>query len=74
MQSEVAVQEPAVSHLPLCLSVESPTHTSFSEKQYAPVEIVQTERKGFGLRAAADIPSCVPHLIYAGMRLILAGA
>ncbi|KAI8990416.1 hypothetical protein BD414DRAFT_483561 [Trametes punicea] len=28
----------------------------FQRKQYAPIEIVKTEMKGFGLRAAADIP------------------
>ena len=28
---------------------------SFSKKQYAPVEVVQTEKKGYGLRAGADI-------------------
>ncbi|ORY31608.1 hypothetical protein BCR39DRAFT_86195 [Naematelia encephala] len=29
----------------------------FSKRQYAPVEIVLTEMKGYGLRAAADIPA-----------------
>lgn len=28
-------------------------------KQYANIEIVQTEMKGFGLRAGSDIPKCV---------------
>ncbi|CAL1698157.1 unnamed protein product [Somion occarium] len=28
----------------------------FQNKQYAPIEIVQTEKKGFGLRAGADLP------------------
>ncbi|EPQ55865.1 SET domain-containing protein [Gloeophyllum trabeum ATCC 11539] len=28
----------------------------FQRKEYAPIEIVQTEKKGFGLRAADDIP------------------
>ncbi|CDO68786.1 hypothetical protein BN946_scf184989.g52 [Trametes cinnabarina] len=31
-------------------------HYQFQRKQYAPIEIVKTEMKGFGLRAAADIP------------------
>ncbi|GAA5888897.1 hypothetical protein JCM5296_005036 [Sporobolomyces johnsonii] len=29
----------------------------FQKKQYAPIEIVQTEKKGFGVRAMADIPA-----------------
>jgi hypothetical protein len=28
----------------------------FAKKEYAPIEIVQTEKKGFGLRAAANLP------------------
>ncbi|KAA1474184.1 SET domain-containing protein [Dentipellis sp. KUC8613] len=28
----------------------------FQRRQYAPIEIVQTEKKGFGLRAAGDLP------------------
>ena len=32
---------------------------SFQLKQYAPIHIVLTEKKGFGLRAAADLPKCV---------------
>ncbi|KAI0070968.1 hypothetical protein K474DRAFT_1712871 [Panus rudis PR-1116 ss-1] len=28
----------------------------FQRKEYAPIEIVQTEKKGFGLRAAQDLP------------------
>lgn len=34
----------------------------FARKQYADIEIVQTEKKGFGLRAASDIgryASCI---------------
>ncbi|CEQ42676.1 SPOSA6832_04507, partial [Sporobolomyces salmonicolor] len=31
----------------------------FQKKQYAPIEIVQTEKKGFGVRAMADIPASV---------------
>lgn len=27
----------------------------FQRKEYAPIEIVQTEKKGFGLRAAEDL-------------------
>jgi len=30
---------------------------SFTKRQYAPVEIILTEMKGYGLRAGADIPS-----------------
>ena len=29
----------------------------FSKRQYAPIEIVLTEMKGYGLRAATDLPS-----------------
>ncbi|GAA6055843.1 hypothetical protein JCM3770_004787 [Rhodotorula araucariae] len=29
----------------------------FQKRQYAPIEIVQTEKKGFGVRAEADIPA-----------------
>jgi hypothetical protein len=32
---------------------------SFQRKQYAAIEIVLTEKKGFGLRAAADFTKCV---------------
>ena len=32
---------------------------SFQLKQYAPIEIVKTEMKGFGLRAAQDIQKYV---------------
>lgn len=28
-----------------------------ARKQYAPVDVVQTEKKGFGLRAREDIPA-----------------
>lgn len=31
----------------------------FQRKQYAAIEIVQTEKKGFGLRATVDLPKCV---------------
>jgi hypothetical protein len=31
----------------------------FAKKAYAPIEIVQTEKKGFGLRAAAALAECV---------------
>jgi hypothetical protein len=29
----------------------------FSKRQYAPVEVVQTEKKGYGLRAGDDLVS-----------------
>lgn len=29
----------------------------FKKRQYAPIEIVQTEKKGFGMRAKEDIPA-----------------
>lgn len=30
-------------------------HNRFQKRQYAPIEIVKTEKKGFGVRAGADI-------------------
>lgn len=35
------------------------TATRFQRKQYAPIDIVLTEKKGFGLRAAGNLPKCV---------------
>jgi hypothetical protein len=35
----------------------------FNRKEYAPIEIVQTEKKGFGLRAQADIRKCAHFLL-----------
>ena len=35
---------------------------SLQRKQYAPIHIVQTEKKGFGLRAAEDLRKCVDSL------------
>jgi [histone H3]-lysine36 N-trimethyltransferase len=35
----------------------------FRRKDYAPIEIVQTEKKGFGLRAEQNIKKCVFHRI-----------
>ena len=34
--------------------------TRFQRKQYAPIDIVLTEKKGFGLRAAENLPRFVP--------------
>lgn len=31
----------------------------FQRKQYANIEIVLTEKKGYGLRAEEDLPKCV---------------
>ena len=31
----------------------------FQRKDYAPIHIVKTEKKGFGLRAAEDLRKCV---------------
>jgi len=31
----------------------------FQHKQYANIEIVMTEKKGYGLRAEEDLPKCV---------------
>ena len=31
----------------------------FQQAEYAPIAIVQTEKKGFGVRASADLPACV---------------
>lgn len=31
----------------------------FQNREYAPIEVVKTEKKGFGVRAEADIPACV---------------
>lgn len=33
----------------------------FQRKEYAPIDIVLTEKKGFGLRAAENLPKCVYH-------------
>jgi hypothetical protein len=39
------------------LTISSPTR--FQRKQYAPIDVVQTEKKGFGIRAADDIRKLV---------------
>jgi hypothetical protein len=36
----------------------------YQRKQYASIDIVLTERKGFGLRAAADLPKCVSAVFF----------
>lgn len=36
---------------------------SFQRKEYAPIEIVQTEMKGFGLRAAQDLKKFVSYRV-----------
>lgn len=35
------------------------TARRFQQAEYAPIAIVQTEKKGFGVRASADLPACV---------------
>lgn len=57
-ESAVCSARPVQSHALFDLATfkESTDHPSFTKRQYAPVEIVQTEMKGFGLRAADDIP------------------
>lgn len=32
-----------------------PTRTRFQKKEYAPIDIVRTEKKGFGVRAREDM-------------------
>ena len=44
--------------LPISSHNSSHKHARFQRRQYAPIEIVKTEMKGFGLRAAQDIPKC----------------
>jgi len=36
-----------------------PISSRFQHKQYANIEIVLTEKKGYGLRAEEDLPKCV---------------
>ena len=60
------------------------TVARFQRKQYAPIDIVMTEKKGFGLRAAGNLPKFVllPSFVvygahehdfsaHAGMRLFM---
>lgn len=35
------------------------TDPSFQRREYAPVDIIKTPQKGFGLRATDDIDACV---------------
>lgn len=35
-------------------------HSRFRKKQYAPIEIIRTEKKGFGVRAKEDLTALVP--------------
>jgi hypothetical protein len=38
----------------------SPSSNRFQKKQYAKIDIVKTEKKGFGVRALEDMPAFVP--------------
>lgn len=61
---EPAVRDLALGFKPLILAV-----SRFQRKQYAPIDIVQTEKKGFGLRAAENLPRFV---LFSGPTTILA--
>ena len=50
------LSEPTVGVLTGPLHLHAHRLCSFQRRDYAPIEIVQTEMKGFGLRAAADLP------------------
>jgi hypothetical protein len=45
----------SLSHISFCTVLLQ----RFQQREYAEIEIVQTEKKGFGLRAAKDLPRCV---------------
>ncbi len=48
--------------------MHSDSVTRFQEKQYASIDIVLTEKKGYGLRAEEDLSKCV--LRFSSMRVI----
>lgn len=52
--------------------LQAPPHlvARFQRKQYAPIDIVLTEKKGFGLRAAENLPRFV-HLFMSTVLLAL---
>lgn len=48
-------------------STATPTHISisrFQKREYSNIQIIQTEKKGFGLRAEVDLPKYVVLQLY----------
>jgi hypothetical protein len=43
------------------LALDRPSNVGirFQKREYAPIDIVQTEKKGFGVRARQDMPASV---------------
>lgn len=56
MQRGAVLCEPTVREL---FSWEKADQDRFANRQYADIEVVQTEMKGFGLRARRNIAKCV---------------
>jgi len=48
----------------LLFVIEPSTTPRFQRKQYANIEIVLTEKKGYGLRAEEDMPKYVPRFMH----------
>nr|XP_058913501.1 histone-lysine N-methyltransferase SETD2-like [Kogia breviceps] len=71
-QGEIACGEDCLNHLLMiecssrCPNGDYCSNRRFQRKQYADVEVILTEKKGWGLRAAKDLPSNTFVLEYCG--------